>query len=256
VRNLRLTIAYDGTRYHGWEVQPGLPTIEGRLRDVLSPITQTKVELHGAGRTDAGVHAWGQTAHFTTDSAIDLERLRRAANGRLEPAILIRRIVEAPLDFHATRSALGKHYRYSLWADPDKPPPWLAPYMHHWYRGLDLDAVTEAARHLVGEHDFKTFETVSKQPRVNTVRTIYRLAVTRRGPQVRFDIVGNGFLYKMVRNIVGTLLEVDRGRRQPGDLPGMLAAHNRTAAGATAPAQGLTMMRVYYTRVPGADREP
>jgi tRNA pseudouridine38-40 synthase len=246
VRNLRLTIAYDGSRYHGWQRQHGLVTVEGRLREVLSPITQTKVEMFVAGRTDAGVHAWGQVANFCTASQIEPERLRRAANGRLGPDILVRRIEEARPTFHASIDARAKHYRYRLWAHPDKPPYWLAPYCFHWYRSLDVEAVREAAQHLLGEHDFKSFETASKQPRLTTVRTICRLDVSRDGPRVRFDVVGNGFLYKMVRNVVGTLLEVDGGRRRPQELPGILEARDRAAAGATAPAHGLTLMRVFY----------
>ena len=246
MRNLRLLIAYDGSRYHGWQHQPGLPTVEGRLVEVLSPITQTRVALTVAGRTDAGVHARGQVANFRTASDIDAERLRRAANSRLGADILVRRIDEVAETFSARFDALAKHYRYTLWADADKPPYWEAPYCFHWYRPLDVEPMARAARHLVGERDFKSFETTSGQPRQSSICNVTRLDLGRDAEHVRVDVEGNRFLYNMVRNLVGTLLEVGRGRLAPDDVPRILDARERAAAGPTAPAQGLTMMRVDY----------
>lgn len=246
VRNLRLTIAYDGTEYHGWQRQPGLRTVEGQLVAVLSPITQTRVAFAAAGRTDAGVHARGQVANFHTESCIDLDRLRRAANSRLESEIVVRRIDEVGECFNSRFHALAKHYRYVLWADSEKPPPNEAPFVHHWYRPLDAEPMAEAARCLVGTHDFKSFETTGSQPRPTTICTIQRLSVQRHGPLVLVDVEGDRFLYNMVRNIVGTLLEVGRGHWPPDNVPGILAACARAAAGPTAPPAGLSLMEVFY----------
>jgi tRNA pseudouridine38-40 synthase len=248
-----MTIAYDGSRYHGWQYQPGLPTVEGELRRVLSPITQTAATFTAASRTDAGVHARGQVAGFRTASTIDLGRLRRAANSRLDADIIIRHIAEAPERFHATRNVLGKHYRYALWADAEKPPFSVAPFAYHFHRPFDLDRAASAALVLVGRHDFKSFETTGGEPRLTTVRTIHRLQVRRQGPHVWFDIEGDGFLYNMVRNMVGTLLEIARGRWASEDMPAILAACDRTAAGPTAPPQGLTLVQVFYDEARIAD---
>lgn len=256
MRNLRLTIAYDGTRYHGWQHQPGLVTVEERLVSVLAPMAQTRVGLVVAGRTDAGVHARGQVANFRCESPIDLARLRRAANSRLEPDIAILHVDQAADSFSARFDALAKHYRYTVWADAEKPPFWLARYVHHWYRPLDLDAVAAAASTLLGEHDFKSFETSGGQPRKSTVCRIDRLDVRRDGPCVWFDVEGDRFLYRMVRNLVGTLLDVGRGRLTPGDLPRILAARDRSAAGPTAPPHGLALMQVMYDEAAAAAAPP
>jgi tRNA pseudouridine38-40 synthase len=258
VRNIRLLIAYDGTPYHGWQFQPGLRTVEGVLREVLSPITQTAVTLVAAGRTDAGVHARGQVANFHTASSIDAARLRHAANSRLPGSIILRAADDVDPEFHATHDARGKHYRYSVWADREKPPYDKAAYTFHFHRPVDLDAAREAARLLVGCHDFKAFEGGRGQPRLNTVRTIWRLDVSRAGPEVLFDIEGDGFLYNMVRNLVGTLLEVARGHWTPDRIGSILASRDRRNAGPTAPAHGLTLWQVFYDEAvwPAARAEP
>lgn len=246
MRNLRLVIAYDGSPYRGWQHQPGLPTVERHLADVLSPITQTRVTLTVAGRTDAGVHARGQVANFQTESAIDTGRLRRAANSRLEPGVMVRRIDDVASTFNARFDALGKHYRYTLWADAEKPPFDLARYVYHWHRPFDLPAVARAARQLVGRHDFKSFETTGSQPRRSTVCHIMRLDVRRQGPTVTIDVEGDRFLYRMVRNLVGTLLDVGRGHWPAEHMAEILAARDRAAAGPTAPPNGLCLMQVLY----------
>jgi len=246
VRNLRLTIAYDGSAYHGWQYQPGQRTVEGQLRRVLSPVTQTKVALLAAGRTDAGVHARGQVANFRTESDIATGRLRRAVNSRLPRDIIVRRIDEVGPEFHATRDAMGKHYRYSVWADTGKPPFDEAAYVYHFYRPFDLQAARSAAAVLVGRHDFKAFETSGSQVRKSTVRTIRRLDVRRDGSRVWLDVEGDGFLYNMVRNIVGTLLEIARGRWDPEETKKIVESRDRRNAGPTAPAHGLTLWQVFY----------
>jgi len=246
VRNLRLIIAYDGSGYHGWQYQPGLRTVEGQLRRVLSPITQTDVALVAAGRTDAGVHARGQVANFRTASTIETGRLRRAVNSRLGPDIVIRHIDQVGPEFHATHDALGKHYRYSVWADTEKPPFDQAAYTYHFYRPFDFQAARSAAAVLVGRHDFKAFETAGSRPRKSTVRTIGRLDLRRDGSRVWFNVEGDGFLYNMVRNIVGTLLEIARGRWTAAEMAGILESRDRRKAGPTAPAHGLTLWQVFY----------
>ncbi|MBN2584537.1 MAG: tRNA pseudouridine(38-40) synthase TruA [Planctomycetes bacterium] len=262
MRNLRLIIAYDGTAYHGWQFQPGLQTVEGTLRDVLSPITQTSVTLIAAGRTDAGVHARGQVANFRTESPIDVSRLRHAANSRLPDGIIIRAIDEVGPGFHATHDALGKHYRYSVWADREKPPYDKAAYTFHFHRPVDLPAARGAARLLVGQHDFKAFEGGGGQPRQTTVRTIRRLDVRRQGPEILFDVEGDGFLYNMVRNLVGTLLEVARGHWTADAIPRIVESRDRRNAGPTAPAHGLTLWQVFYDEasarggLPGVPGDP
>ncbi len=246
VRNLRLTIAYDGLAYHGWQCQSGLRTVEGQLRRILSPITQTEVALVAAGRTDAGVHARGQVANFRTESDIETGRLRRAVNSRLPRDIIIRHIDQVGPEFHATRDALGKHYRYSVWADTEKPPFDQAAHVYHFYRPFDLQAARSAAAVLVGRHDFKAFETSGGQVRKSTVRTIRRLDVRRDGSRVWLDVEGDGFLYNMVRNIVGTLLEIARGRWAPEEIGRIVQSRDRRKAGPTAPAHGLTLWQVFY----------
>ncbi len=187
-----------------------------------------------------------QSAGLRTDSTIDLHRLRLAANSRLPEDIAIRSIEEMPRPWHATASASGKHYRYCIWADSDKPLYSEAPFFYHFYRPLDVDLMNAAARLLLGTHDFKSFETTSREARENTVRTLHQLEVSRQGPRLQVDVRGDGFLYRMVRNLVGTLLDVGRGKREPETMTEILAACDRRAAGGTAPALGLTMMRVYY----------
>lgn len=258
-RNLQLIVAYQGTHYHGWQFQPGHDTVEGRLRRVLAPMLQHEPGISVAGRTDAGVHALAQSAGFRTDSAIDLHRLQLAANSRLSDDISIRSINEMPMPWHATLSATGKHYRYAVWAESQKPLYHETPFHYHFYRPLNIDLMRQAAETLTGRHDFKSFQSNSGELRESTVRTVRRIDVSADGPRIFFDLFGDGFLYHMVRNIVGTLLEVGRGKRTPDDIPRILAAADRRAAGGTAPALGLTLMRVYYGDQPwtidAADRQ-
>ena len=213
--------------------------------------------ISAAGRTDAGVHAIAQSAGLRTDSTIDLNRLQLAANSRLPDDISIRSISEMPLDWHATFSATGKHYRYTVWAESQKPLFHEAPFCYHFYRPMDINLMTQAAALMVGRHDFKSFESNSGEFRETTVRTVRSIDISQHGPRIFFDVRGDGFLYHMVRNLVGTLLEVGRGKRPPPDVLNIFAARDRRAAGGTAPALGLTMMQVYYNDQPWtADLSP
>jgi tRNA pseudouridine38-40 synthase len=243
-RNIRLVIAYRGTAYHGWQKQPGLPTIQGTIQDALARIVNHPVDLAGAGRTDAGVHAMGQVGSFRTDARMPADRLMRAVNSRLPDDIAVVRADDVPGGFHATRSAVCKLYRYTVHAAA-LPPVHEADRAYHWWRGADVDAMRAAARLLLGRHDFSSFESTGT-PRASKVRTLLRLDVFRDCERVHFDVSADGFLYNMVRNLVGTLLEIGRGFWPPEKAAGILAARDRRAAGPLAPARGLCLRWVRY----------
>ena len=244
MRCIRMTVAYDGTNYHGWQEQPGQVTVQGTLVERLATIVRERPALEGAGRTDAGVHALGQVAAFKTEHEIPLPRLLAAVNSRLPPDIVVTDMREAPLEFRPSVDALSKHYRYRIYRSPFKPV-FEARYVWHWYRPLALGPMREAARRLVGRHDFKSFEGRGSN-REETVREILRLDIEEVGNELWFEVEGDRFLYRMVRNLVGTLTEVGRGHRPPEWAAEALAALDRTAAGPTAPPQGLCLMEVRY----------
>ncbi|MDK1030470.1 MAG: tRNA pseudouridine(38-40) synthase TruA [Planctomycetia bacterium] len=258
MRNIRITIAYDGTNYHGWQRQPRVPTVQAEVEAALARTLRCKPSLSAASRTDAGVHSMGQVANFRTDAAIDDERLLMALNSRLPDDIAVTDLREVPDEFDASVSAERKWYRYRLWHSRIKPV-FDAKRLWHWYRPLEVGPMLEAARFLTGRHDFKSFEGRGSN-RPNTVRTIFRLDILREPPEpdadgtatlasgteVVFDVDGDGFLYRMVRNIVGTLIEVGRGHWSPQCAAEALEAKDRTKAGPTAPAHGLCLMRVWY----------
>jgi tRNA pseudouridine38-40 synthase len=248
----KLTIAYRGTRYHGWQEQPwidsykgdkppdggGLPTIQDAVRRAVQSVVQHPVTICGSSRTDAGVHAKGQVAHFDTDQIqIPIEGLRRGINARLPDDILIRAIDPVPDSFDSISCTTSKRYQYFIWNADDRPVLFPELAWHRWQR-LDLDPMRAAAAHLVGEHDFASFARPG-HGRDNTIRTLLDCSVSRRGPILVIGVEGTGFLWNMVRIIVGTLVEVGVGRYASGDIPAMLVARDRQAAGPTAPAHGL-----------------
>ena len=239
-----MTVQYDGTAYHGWQEQPGVATVQGVLVERLATILGERPALEGASRTDAGVHALGQVAAFRTEHAIAPERLEAALNSRLPADIAVGDVAEAPLDFSPSRQAVAKHYRYRLYRGRAKPVL-EARYVWHWYRPIALEPMREAAQRLVGRHDYRSFEGRGSA-REDSVREITRLEVTEHGPEIHFDIEGDGFLYRMVRNLVGTLVEVGRGHHPPPWAQEVLEAADRTAAGPTSPPQGLCLMAVRY----------
>jgi tRNA pseudouridine38-40 synthase len=247
-RNVKLVVAYDGSAYHGWQRQAaGFDTVQERLEGAIARVVGHPVTLFGAGRTDAGVHAAGQVANFyTTNLAIPLLGLRRAVNARLPRDIVIRSAVEVGDDFHAARSAKGKTYRYRICVNPIRPVERCGQVYHYW-RPLDMEAMREAARRLLGEHDFRGFAT-SLEQRENTVRAIHRCEVAESGDEILITVAGDGFLYNMVRNIVGTLIETGRGHWRPERVDLILSTRNRSDAGPTAPAEGLTLLCVHYDR--------
>ena len=244
MRCIKMIVQYDGTDFHGWQEQPGQRTVQGALGECLASIVRARPNLEGAGRTDSGVHALGQVASFDTEHPIALPRLQAALNSRLPPDMAVAEIAEAPPGFSPSRDALSKHYRYRLFCGRI-PPVLEGRYVWHWYRPIEVEPMRVAARLLLGEHDFKSFEGRGSA-RENTVRTVTRIDVTEAGRELWFDVEGGGFLYRMVRNLVGTLIEVGRGHRRPEWVLDVLAALDRCAAGPTVPAQGLCLMSVRY----------
>jgi tRNA pseudouridine38-40 synthase len=247
-RTIRLTIAYDGTGFRGWARQrdPAIRTIEGELTKHLERVLREPVKLSVAGRTDAGVHARGQVASFSTRSTIAPERLLRALNGAQAPEIVVREAVEAREGFDARFSATAREYRYRI-READVPDPFTARFVWDRRGRLALAPMRDAARGLVGEHDFTSFCRHPGSDR-STVRDLRSLTVARRGDVVEVGAVANAFLHQMVRSLVGTLVAVGEGRIDPTAMPAIVAARDRAAAGPPAPALGLTLEHVRYGR--------
>lgn len=244
VRNIKLTIAYDGTEYHGWQIQPGLRTIQGVLAEAIGDLLGCKVRVCGASRTDAGVSALGQAGLIQIDSPIPVENLAGAITGRLPPDIAIIEAVEVPRGFDVIGAVRRKWYRYTIFTGAVRPVLQIR-YCWHVPTRFDIAAMSEAARMLVGEKDFKSFASTADK-RENSVRTIFLCDVAEEDAWVYVDVQGNSFLYNMVRNIVGTLVEVGTGRWKPEKISEIIEARDRTAAGPIAPAAGLCLMRIEY----------
>jgi tRNA pseudouridine38-40 synthase len=253
----KLTIAYRGTNYHGWQMQPanelwkgeappegqGIPTVQETLMHAIGTVVGHPVEVVGSSRTDAGVHAKAQVAHFDTDQVqIPIRGLRMAINARLPPDVLIRSIEPVPDTFDAITSTLSKRYQYFVFNSPDRPVFYPELCWHRWHP-LEVAAMHEAAQALAGEHDFASFARPG-HGREHTVRTIFRAEVRRSGNKVIVGIHGSGFLWNMVRIIVGTLVEVGMGKHDASVVKQMLEAKDREAAGPTAPAHGLYLQWV------------
>jgi len=244
-RNVKLTIAYDGTAYHGWQRQQrGIVTVQGTLEDTISRVVKHPVSLRGAGRTDTGVHAAGQVASFFTDSPIPEARLHHAINCRLPGDIRVKKAEPVGDDFDAVTSAKSKLYRYAVYNDGHRPAA-AANLCYHFYHQCELGPMRSAAALLLGEHDFASFASAGHD-RQSTVRTLLGCEVWRKYHWVYFDLEADGFLYHMVRNIVGTLLEIGRAHWACARIKDILEARDRAAAGPMAPPQGLTLRWVRY----------
>jgi tRNA pseudouridine38-40 synthase len=242
----KITIAYDGTQYGGWQIQPNAVSIQSLIEKALSTILRSPISIVGSGRTDAGVHARGQIAHFNGEP-LDLFRVFGSLNGLLPPDIRILKLEEAPEEFHARFSAVSKEYHYHLHLDP-VIDPFKRLYAYHLHSPIDTALLTEAAKLFVGRHDFTSFANESAEGSAgkDAVRTISRLDVCKEPGGIRLEFEGEGFLYKMVRNITGTLLDVARGKLSIDDVVKIFRAKDRTKASSAAPPQGLFLIKVNY----------
>lgn len=247
--NFKLIIAYDGTNYSGWQIQPNGVSIQEKLHQALKILLKQEVHITGSGRTDAGVHALGQVAHFTHSSDIDLRRLQNSLNGLLPIDIRIRSVEAVPLDFHARYSAISKTYHYHLHFDRVMDP-FHRLYRLHVLEKINLGLLIDASQLFVGTHDFTSFanEAHAGVAAHDPVRNLARLDIIPQDGGVRLEFEGDGFLYKMVRNIVGTLLEVASGKMDINDIPKVFEAKDRRLAGKAAAPQGLFLVRVDYPK--------
>lgn len=252
-QNWKLILAYDGSDFNGWQVQPGQPTIQRRLSDAVERVTGERVLPQGSGRTDAGVHALGQVASFPLEASIPPANLMRALNRALPESIRVLAAEIAPPGFHARHSAIEKTYEYRIFRG-EICPPTLARFVYAFNWPLNLEAMTLAAGFVLGEHDFTSFaandpDAGSRKPGClaqNCARKVLESSWTSEAGQLVYRVTGNGFLHHMVRNLVGTFLEVGRGSMVADSIPEVIAARSRGAAGPTAPARGLFLVRVRY----------
>ena len=243
MRNLKLTIQYDGNKYCGWQKQPNSPGIQGTIEYAIYEITKEKVNITGSGRTDAGVHALGQVANFKTNSTISSSRIPDALNAKLPKDISIIDCQEVPDDFHSRYSATGKIYRYLIYNKPYRSPLYKDTSYHVRY-DLDIDKMRLEAKSLLGTHDFKGFMSSGSSVK-DTVRTIYDVDIKENDGMISIEVSGNGFLYNMVRIIVGTLVDIGRGRIKH-NMEEIINSKSRSMCGHTAPAHGLFLKKVNY----------
>ncbi len=244
MKRVMLTVAYDGTNYHGWQLQPNVITVESVLNEKLSELFQEEIKVIGASRTDTGVHALGNIAVFDTEARMPAEKVSYALNQRLPEDIRIQKSQEVLSDFHPRHQNSRKTYEYRI-LNREFPQPIHRLYAHFTYVPLDVERMQRAADYLVGEHDFKSFCSVNTVAET-TVRTIYGLQVEKQGEMITIRVTGSGFLYNMVRIIAGTLMEVGRGNMEPEEMAEILKALDRTKAGPTAPACGLTLVSYQF----------
>jgi len=244
IRKIKLTIQYDGSRYSGWQIQPGKRTIQGELVEALSNLVGVRTHIHGASRTDAGVSALGQVGLFEIDFPIPTENFAKAINGRLPHEIVVTSAEEVSRDFDLLGEVKSKLYRYSIYTGRYRPVLRLN-QCWHIPKKLDAGAMNQAAQYLVGKKDFKSFASAADR-RESSVRIIFSCDVTAEDKWIYVNVEGDGFLYNMVRNIVGTLVEIGLGRWKPEKINEILEAKDRTAAGRLAPPQGLCLIWIKY----------
>ncbi|MBN2589775.1 MAG: tRNA pseudouridine(38-40) synthase TruA [Sedimentisphaerales bacterium] len=244
MRKIKLTVQYDGSRYSGWQTQPGKNTIQGKLVEAVSNLIGEQIPVHGASRTDAGVSALGQAALIEVDSPIPTENFPRAINGKLPPEIVVTSAEKVSKTFDLIGGVTSKLYRYTIHTGRFRPVLKLN-QCWHLHQKLDVEEMNKAAQLLVGKKDFKSFATAADK-RKSSVRTIFRCDVTSEDKYIYIDVEGDGFLYNMVRNIVGTLTEIGNGRWQSEKITEILEAKTRTAAGRLAPPEGLCLIWIKY----------
>ena len=245
MRNIKFTVAYDGTDFRGWQTQPGLRTVQKTLERAIAAVTgEERVRVNASGRTDSGVHAAGQVTNFFTASSLAPDVLLRAVNAHLPPDVIIREAIVASQVFDANRDALRKLYRYVI-HDGSVPDVFMRRYSYHCKWRLNVDAMRRASRPILGRHDFHSFET-DWPNRLSSIRTVTHLTVNRVGDFIWIDVEADGFLYNMVRAIAGTLINVGRGYWPEERVGEILSAEDRAEAGPTAAPEGLFLMRVTY----------
>ncbi|MBU9888609.1 MAG: tRNA pseudouridine(38-40) synthase TruA [Candidatus Omnitrophica bacterium] len=248
MRNIKLVLEYDGSAFFGFQKQPHQPTIQESLETALTSFFGRRMKIAAAsGRTDAGVHAAGQVVNFKTSNARELEKIQRGLNALLPHSIVVKRIEEVPADFHARYSICSKTYEYSIWNHPLRSPL-VAGRVLHVIHPLEVIPMRRAARSLIGTHDFRSFTSVAafKHRSISCVRTIKKISIQKQRSLIRIRVEADGFLYHMVRNIVGTLIEVGKGKRSPEEITAILEAKDRRFAGMTAPSVGLMLLKASY----------
>lgn len=244
-QRFKITVAYDGSEFAGWQIQPRDPSIQGHLEDALGTLTREKPRVHGSGRTDAGVHARAQVAHFDLEQPGSPRKLLAGLNAVLPEAIRVERLTACADSFHARFSAIGKEYRYFIWNGP-VVPPFVTRYRARVPKSLDLPAMQSAAAQLEGEHDFAAFSANPNREVDGTVRRVSALKISGKGRELTLRACGDGFLYKMVRSLAGFLIRVGQGDLPPEAAHDILSSQTRTATVPTADARGLFLWRVRY----------
>ena len=242
-----LRVAYDGTNYCGWQIQPNAVTVEGELQKALVHLFGENTSMTGASRTDAGVHAFGNVAVIDVETRIPVEKIPYALNAGLPSYIKVVQAVRVADDFHPRHTDCVKKYRYSIWNDTFENPMERL-YCHFVYGNIDIEKMNEAAKYIVGTHDFTSFCSAGSQVE-QKVRTIYSLEVKKNGNRIEIEVTGNGFLYNMVRIIAGTLLQVGQGSLEPAELEKIIDGKDRQLAGPTAPARGLALVEINYKEI-------
>lgn len=244
MKNIKLTIAYDGTNYSGWQRQSNARTVQGQIERAIAKVMKQEITIHGSGRTDAGVHALGQVASFETDCTIPVDRISIALNSYLPDDIVIKRAEEMSSSFHARYSVKKKRYIYKIYNDKIRDPL-CANYSYFYHKKVDINKLIESSKYFIGEHDFRGF--MSRGSSINnTVRTIYNIDIRKEDKFIILEYTGNGFLYNMVRIVTGTLLDVNIGKIDINRLEEIIQSKIRKKAGHRAPAQGLYLAKVIY----------
>lgn len=244
MRNIKLTIEYDGKGFNGWQKQPNKLNIQGEIENAIERITGEKIEIYASGRTDAGVHAIGQTANFKTNSNIPIEKFCLAINSQLKKSIIIKEATEVDEEFHCRYNCKGKKYRYIINNSINGSAIYRG-LEYHMPIKLDVEKMKEATKYFVGRHDFKAFKSSGTSSK-SSVREIYTAEVIEDGERIKIELTGSGFLYNMVRIISGTLVDVGLGKIKPEEIKNIIEEKDRTKAGKTLPAHGLYLVEVYY----------